>query len=230
MEPSVSIVMPAWNEAQTIGITLKTLRIAKQADAWWDELIVVDDGSNDETFSEASRWADKVVRHTMNKGKGAALQTGCAHASYSIVLFLDADLGESAIYANKLLLPILNQEADMVIANFTPNEVKAGFGLVKRLAKHGIYRLSGYEAVSPLSGQRAIRKHIVDRLTGMSDRFGIEVGLTIDIARLGYAICEVDVPFRHRETGRDLSGFIHRGKQFVAVSKTLVHKWLHPTC
>lgn len=230
MQPSVSIVIPAWNEGQTIGITLEALCKEKELNGWWDEIIVIDDGSEDDTYEQALPWADKVILHQHNKGKGAALQAGCKHASHPILLLLDADLGVSVIHAYKLLDPIISNQADMTIARFTAPIKKGGFGLVKGLAVHGIYWLSGYKTNAPLSGQRAIRKQMVERMNGLSKGFGIEVGLTIDAAKSGYRIYEVEIPFQHRETGRNWHGFVHRGKQFVSVGRTLLDKWLHPIC
>jgi glycosyltransferase involved in cell wall biosynthesis len=226
----VSIVIPAWNEGQTIGITLQALHKEKEKNNWWDELIVIDDGSIDDTYEQALPWADKVILHQHNKGKGAALQAGCREASHPILLLLDADLGVSAARAYKLLEPIISNQADMTIARFAAPIKKGGFGLVKGLAVHGIYWLSGYRTKAPLSGQRAIRKQILKNMNDLSQGFGIEVGLTIDVAKRGYRICEVDIPFQHRETGRNWRGFIHRGKQFISVGRTLLDKWLHPVC
>jgi glycosyltransferase involved in cell wall biosynthesis len=233
MQPSVTIVIPAWNEAHTIGTTLRALRQTMDnvsAYASRQEIIVVDDGSSDDTFRQALPLADHVVRHRTNRGKGASLDSGWRTARGDIVVFLDADLGESAIYTPGLIEPVVLDEADMAIAMLPSPARRGGFGLVKNLAVQGIYRLSGYKAAAPLSGQRAIRKAVLERIGKLSNGFGIEVGLTIDAARAGYRICEVPVPFRHRETGRDWAGFCHRGKQFISVGKTLVHKWRRPTC
>lgn len=230
MRPSVSIVIPAWNEGEVIGTTLSTLFHKKDEFQWWDEIIVIDDGSTDNTYEQALPWADKIIIHQQNKGKGAALEAGCKQAKHEILLLLDADLGKSSIYASRLLEPIVDHEADMTIAKFAPPTQKGGFGLVKSLAIRGIYELSGYRTNAPLSGQRAIRREMIHIFSSLSRGFGIEVGLTIDAARRGYRIVEVDVPFHHRETGRDWKGFVHRGKQFISVGKTLLYKWWNPIC
>ncbi len=230
MQPSVSIIIPAWNEAQSISKTLKSLHDSKKNKSWWNELIVVDDGSSDDTYEQALPWVDKMILHQKNKGKGEALQSGCKHASCPILLLLDADLEETAKYAVDLLEPIIKNQADMTIAKFTNPSKKAGLGLVKNLAFYGIYGLSGYQSEAPLSGQRAILKSALERINGFSTGFGIEVGLTIDAARRGYRICEIETNLRHRETGRDWNGFKHRGKQFISVGRTLLDKWLHPIC
>lgn len=234
IKPSVSIIIPAWNEAEHIELTLRSLRnvpvhhfpgsIGKL------EIIVVDDGSWDETYAIASLYADVMIKHKYNQGKGAALASGSMQASGDILVFLDADLKETAAYAFRLLQPIIDGLADMSIAVLPPAKKKAGFGLVKRLAAYGIHKLSGYHAISPLSGQRALRREIMEEIRYPGKGFGVEVGLTIDTVRRGFQILEVPIPFRHRETGRDFKGFYHRGRQMAAIAGTLYKKWREPTC
>lgn len=219
---SVSIIVPAYNEGSRIGNTLASLRASEDGPRY--EIIVVDDCSRDATYMEAAKHADIVLRHDANKGKGEALQTGLRKASGEAILFLDADLEDSARHAWMLAEPVLEGQADMAVARFPATTGGGGFGLVKGLAREGIYRLCGFKAEAPLSGQRAIRKAVLDELGELSSGFGIEVGLTIDAVSRGYRVCEVEIPFRHRETGKDLGGFLHRGKQFAAVARTLLAK------
>ncbi|MFD0694928.1 glycosyltransferase family 2 protein [Paenibacillus sp. GCM10027628] len=228
MKPYVSIIIPAWNEEHTIFRTLRYLQESAEL-AWEDELhfeiIVVDDGSRDRTYETAWPWADKMVRHRRRRGKGAALQSGIEHARGEVLLFIDADVQASVRHALVLTEPLLRKEADMVIAKLPPSGAKSGFGLVKGLARRGIYRLSGYRTAAPLSGQRAMRADRLRELGCLARGFGVEVALTIDAARRGLRIVELDVPISHRETGRDWHGFVHRGKQFVAVGAALLTRW-----
>lgn len=229
--PKVSIIVPAWNEARIIAETLLAIKEAFVRLGQLElELIVVDDGSKDDTAIVATPYADRIICHSCNMGKGVALYNGWRMASGSYIIFLDADLGKSAGSVRLLLEPLLHDEYDMTIAELPSAHIQGGFGLVKGLAIAGIYRLCGYHTRTPLSGQRAIRREVLERIGGLSRGFGVEVGLTIDVARAGFRIGELPVPFRHRESGRDLQGFYHRGKQFISVGRTLIHKWLHPIC
>jgi glycosyltransferase involved in cell wall biosynthesis len=221
---TVSVIVPAYNEAERLPSTLKSIR------SWLrdGELIVVDDGSQDATAELAKPYATHVIRHERNGGKGASLTTGWLHSTGDIVMFLDADLGHSAQFADRLLHPLTRMEADMTIACLPPARTPGGFGLVLGLARYGILQLCGYRARAPLSGQRAIRRKVLNTVKELSDGFGIEVGLTIDAVRRGYRVAEIEVPFSHRETGRDWHGFLHRGKEFMWVSRTLWQKWRAP--
>lgn len=225
MTLTASIVIPAWNEGDRIVETLRSLRSLEQDGAYVWEIIVVDDGSQDDTAKLASPWSDLMVRHPINRGKGAALETGWKNATCPHIAFLDADLGESAVHVTQLLRPVWADELDMCIAILPAPRVRAGFGFVKRIARKGIQSLCGFEPSAPLSGQRALKREMLLALPAFARGFGIEVGLTIDAVRRGYRVAEVEIPFRHRETDRSWAGFYHRGKQFAAVSLTLLNKW-----
>lgn len=224
MNKKISIIIPAYNEEFYIAKTIKAIL------EWSNELeiIVVNDGSTDNTYNVLSTFESipniYVINSEKNHGKGYALSLGLKVAKGEIILFLDADLGESAVNAEKLLQPIINDNADMSIAVFPKSKKKAGFGLVKGIAKKGIFYLTGYNTLAPLSGQRAFKKDVLEQIE-LIDGFGIEVGLTIDVLRKGYRIEEVEIPLVHRESGRDLKGFIHRGREFNAVFKALLLKW-----
>ena len=84
---TVSIVIPAYNESASIGPLVSELR----ASADWREIIVVDDGSNDETGAKAAAAGARVIRHPYNKGNGAAVKTGIRNATGRFVLITDAD-------------------------------------------------------------------------------------------------------------------------------------------
>ena len=82
-----SIVIPAYNEAAAIGAVVRDLLTS----AGWREILVVDDGSTDDTGAQAAAAGARVIRHPYNKGNGAAVKTGIRHASGAQVLIIDAD-------------------------------------------------------------------------------------------------------------------------------------------
>lgn len=224
MNRRASIIIPAWNEQMRISTTLQALRRAEQMGRYEWQIIVVDDGSSDETVREAKPLADLVISHAKNEGKGKAMETGWKRAEHDAIAFLDADLETSAVYISLLLHPIWMDQLDLCIAVLPPPLVKGGVGLVRRVAAAGISLMSGYNPKAPLSGQRACSKEVLECIDSFARGFGVEVGMTIDAVRNGFRVGEVEIPFVHRETGRDFAGWWHRGKQFHAVVSTLFHK------
>ncbi len=213
----VSVVIPAHNEATRITDTVKgVLDIAEVS-----EVIVVDDASTDETAKLATLAGATVMVLPRNMGKGGALNVGVAKATGDVIALLDGDLGASAREARLLVLPILEDQADMTIARFPQAKKKGGFGLVKNLARKGIRYYTGLEANAPLSGQRVMTRSVLEKVIPFASGYGVEVALTIKVARAGFRVTEIATQMSHAETGRDLRGFMHRGKQFVHVARVL---------
>lgn len=225
MNPYISIIMPAYNEANKIKNTLENIYSIEEI----DEIIVVDDGSSDNTSEIVSSIESKkikIFKLEQNKGKGYALNYGLniAMENADIIGFLDADLGSSSKEVKKLIDSILNNEADVIIAKFPPAKKKGGLGFVKGLAKKSVLEMTGKELDATLSGQRLFKKEVLNKFDEIPFGYGVEVGMTIDILKYGYTIKEVLVNMTHSETGRDLKGFIHRGKQYYHIKKVLRQK------
>lgn len=217
----VAALIPAHDEAERIAQTIRaTLDIEGVS-----RVVVVDDGSEDDTAALAESAGAKVVRMAGNAGKGGALEAGAMRVENAdVVLLLDGDLGESASEASALLAPIFAGQADMTIATFPKAPGKAGFGLVKNLARNGIRKLSGttFEAQAPLSGQRALTGECLSAIRPFAAGYGVEVALTVRALRRGFRVVEVPTTMTHAHTGRDAAGFVHRGRQFVHVALALI--------
>lgn len=220
MASNVSVLIPAYNEEDRISDTIRGLTDIEEI----DEIIVINDGSTDNTVERAKKAGAKIVNIKNNSGKGTALKEGLKFVKNDIVVFLDADVGLSSKEVKKLITPIINDEADVTIAKFPKVNIKSGFGLVKALSRKGIKYFTGCDIESSLSGQRAFKKKVLDDINTFYKGYGIEVGMTIDILNKGYKIKEVDVNMTHSVTKRDISGFIHRGKQFFDILKVLLYK------
>ena len=133
---------------------------------------------------------------------------------------------DTAAQAHALLAPVLAGDADMSIATFPRPTGKAGFGLVKGLARWGIARMGGgFEATAPLSGQRALTRGCFEAVRPFASGYGVEVALTVRALRAGLRVTEVPTTMAHAATGRDVSGFVHRGRQFVHVLIALTRLW-----
>jgi hypothetical protein len=144
-------------------------------------------------------------------------------------LFLDADLGDSATECVKLIGPIEANMADMTIGLLPPDPALAvigngggGMGLVVGMAGRGLQRRTGRSFEQPLSGQRAIRRCVIDAIAGkLASGFGVEVGLTLSAMQSGFRVLEVETAFRHRVTGADFMANLHRARQFLDVMAVL---------
>lgn len=206
----ISVLIPAYNEGDCIGETVKAAWQVKGV----RQVLVVDDGSQDETAARAAAAGAEVLRLPRNVGKGGALNQGVPRLTQPFVAFLDGDLGESARELEKLAAPVLEDRADLTIACFPPAPRRGGFGLVRNLARGGIYLLTGLRLSAPLSGQRVMKRVVVEAVFPFAKGYGVEVAMTVKAARRGFRIAEVPTTMRHRVTGRDWAGFCHRGKQF----------------
>jgi len=233
---SVAVVVPAKNEAARIA---RTVRAAAALPAV-DLVVVVDDGSGDATTACAQETEAIVVRHSRNRGKAAAMQTGASAvgtidqherrtADPRALVFLDADLADTAGGVAPLLRPVLDGAADMSIATLPPQRMSGGgHGFVVRLARRGIEQATGWSPVQPLSGQRCLTRPAFDAALPLAAGFGVEVGLTIDLLRSGYRVCEVEVDLQHRVTGTDWAGQLHRGRQWAHVARALLRRGAAP--
>ncbi|MGQ9455843.1 MAG: glycosyltransferase family 2 protein [Armatimonadota bacterium] len=214
----IAALIPAYNEADTITETVKAVKNISGV----NEIIVIDDGSNDDTSKVASDAGANVIRLEKNSGKGAALNSGLAHTDADIILMLDADLGASAVEAERLLEPIICGDADMSIAVIrTPTKHQGGFGCVMKLARWAVRHYGGSEISAPLSGQRAVRREVLENTGGFAPGFGVETALTIKALRHRYRLVEIPLPITHRYTGRNVKGFVHRFKQFVDIARVV---------
>jgi len=232
MPPSgdVAVVIPARNEAERIRATVAGAAGLPGVDL----VIVVDDGSADDTAVLAGQAGATVLRHNRSRGKAAAMETGAdaaamleatdtppraRHARH--LLFLDADLGETAAAAGPLTEPVRAGEADMTIAVFTERVRQGGHGLVVGLSGAGIERATGWRPAQPLNGQRCLTRAAFEIARPLAAGFGVETALTIDLLRAGMRVTEVEVPLAHRATGKDWAAQVHRARQLADVARAL---------
>jgi len=157
----VTVVIPAYNEENNIGNVLKVLVDIKIL----DEIIVVDDGSIDNTAEIADSYEIRVIKLEENLGKGGAMMKGSELASCPNILFLDADLvGLKEEHITKLIQPILEEDYMMAVGVF----------------EHGRITTDLAQFLAPfLSGQRVVRKELITQMSNLdATRFGVEVALT----------------------------------------------------
>jgi len=222
-----AVVIAARNEADRIQATVT----AAAGLTGVGLVVVVDDGSKDATAAIARQAGAAVMRHPRNQGKGAAMETG-AEAVRLIdqredrdrprhLLFLDADLGDTAARAAPLIEPVIAGTADMTIAVFAATVKLGGHGLVVGLSGAGIRRATGWQPKQPLNGQRCLTRAAFEAARPLAHGWGVETALTIDLLRQGLRITEVEVDLAHRATGTGLRAQLHRAHQLTDVARAL---------
>ncbi len=200
----LSIVIPCYNEKHLLPELLTRVRSAPIGNK---EIILVDDGSSDGTAelirAEFEADVDRVVYHTRNRGKGAAVRSGLNQVSGDIVIFQDADLEYDPQEYPRLIDPILNDRADVVFGSrFTgqgPHRV------------HMFWHYMGNKFLTLLSNMvsnlnltdmetcfKAFRSEIIRKIELKENGFGIEPEITIKVARMKCRIYEVGISYYGR--------------------------------
>lgn len=210
-------IVAARNEADRIGETVTALAAALPG----VRIVVSDDGSDDETSLVAMAAGAEVIARGRPHGKGGAM-TAAADSVASlataddppIFLVCDGDLAGSAATLTGLVGAVESGQADLAIAAFARKR-GGGFGLAVGFARWAIRNLTGMECNAPISGQRAMRAEVLTATLPFAHGFGMEIGMTVDAARAGYRVREIELDLEHRATGKTLRGFIHRGRQLA---------------
>lgn len=198
----VSIIIPAYNEAGGIGPVLEHLSRVVADHEWPCEIVVVDDGSQDETATIAKQYSGiKVLRHKRNRGYGAALKTGIRHARYDLICITDAD----GTYPNEripdLVRRVVEDGYDMVVGARTGEAV--AIPLIRRPAKWGIGKLANLVAGEPIpdinSGLRVGKRAVLLRFFNiLPDGFSFTTTITLGMLTNGYLVEYIPVNYHAR--------------------------------
>jgi len=180
----ISIIIPAFNEADGIGTVIKGLRAA----ASWREIVVVDDGSTDHTAREAEGAGARVISHPYNKGNGAAVKTGIRRTDGEFVLVLDADgqhrPGDALVLVDHL------GTYDLVVGARAP-EMQAS--VARRVGNAALNWIASYLTETPIpdltSGFRAARREcLVEFLHLIPNGFSTPTTTTLAFIKAGYSV------------------------------------------
>jgi glycosyltransferase involved in cell wall biosynthesis len=213
--PRLSVVIPVFNEAHTIDeIIHRVSRAPLDLDR---EIVVVDDRSTDGTLERLEKLtaetssAMRVITHERNRGKGAAVRTGIAHAGGDIVLIQDADLEYDPRDFPALLEPILEGQADVVFGNRFhggPHRVLYFWHYVANRFLTSLTNIvTGLNLSDMEVGYKVFRADVLRRITLQSERFGFEPEITIKVARLRCRVYEVPIRYYGRtyEEGKKIT-------------------------
>ncbi|MFQ5978859.1 MAG: glycosyltransferase family 2 protein [Candidatus Heimdallarchaeota archaeon] len=203
----MSIIIPAFNEEDSIGILIDW--IYNSSFAWDFETIVVDDGSTDKTAEIVREKMAKYPRLRFsrlprNTGKAAAIQRGLKFAIGNIIVFQDADLEYFPKNIPSLVTPIMNREAAVVYGS----RFKGYIGSMRPSHRFGNKFLTlatrilfNIRTTDMETGYKAFRRDIIDRIEITANGFLMEPEITVKISFLGYSILEVPIDYHERRKG-----------------------------
>lgn len=204
----VTVIIPAYNEASRLEGVARAVSAATLA----REIILVDDGSQDDTARVARQLGLRVIHLAENRGKGTALRTGAIAARGDILLFLDADLQNlTPAQVDDLIRPVLEGEAGMTIGVFRGG--RAATDLAQFLSPH-------------LSGQRCLhRDFFLGAPLVEGSRSGVEIALTIHARATHVVISPVDLfsvthPMKEEKLGM-MRGALSRCRMYADILTTI---------
>lgn len=196
---SVSVIIPAKNEAASLKHLLPALALALP-DA---EVVVVDDGSTDETREVAIQAGARVISHRYSKGNGAAVKSGARHATGDILVFMDGD-GQHRPEDIRKLMGRLHEGHDMVVGARVSTKAQAG---LHRAAANGFYNrfaswMTGHQVLDLTSGFRVVKAELFKRfLYLLPNGFSYPTTSTMAFFRSGYSVAYEPIDVQPRTPG-----------------------------
>ncbi|MDD2211437.1 MAG: glycosyltransferase family 2 protein [Clostridia bacterium] len=205
---SVTAIIPAYNEEKYISNVLQALQKVEEI----TQIIVVSDGSTDNTVQEALSCGVQVINLPENIGKGGALTIGLKYTLEDIVLFLDADLiGLTEEHIFNLIRPVMNGQAEMTVGIFEKGRLATDMA----------------QAISPyLSGQRCIKKRWLEQIDNLAiSGFGVEKVVTNYAQQKKLRTIYVHLPkmshvMKEEKLGL-VRGFLYRMKMYWEIAKNV---------
>ncbi len=209
---TVSVVVPAYNESASIGSLVSALRLAGS----WREIIVVDDGSSDDTGARAAEAGARVIRHPYNKGNGASVKTGIRNAEGSFILILDADGQHRPTDAPRIVAKLADYD---LVVGARSSATQAG--VARRAGNAALNAIASYLAGQPIpdltSGFRAARReYLMEFLHLLPNGFSTPTTTTLAFIKAGYSVWFEPIDAAAR-LGRSNISFGADGVQFFVI-------------
>jgi len=222
MKTEVTVIIPAYNEEEGIGKVIDKIKDTMEKVKASYEIVVIDDGSTDETATIVKEKSIKLIQHPYNKGYGAALKTGVKNAEGDIVLFIDADAQQNTDDIPRLLEPM--EEYDMVVGRRTKG---SKIPLLRRLGKFILSALANYLAGQKIpdlnSGFRAVKKEIVVKYMGiLPDTFSFTTTITLATIKAGYNLKYVPIETGERVGSSKIKLFQDGFRFIMLILRTIV--------
>ncbi len=198
----LSVIIPAYNEEASVSEIVQELFTTLEKSKLEFEIIVVNDGSTDETLAQAQQTRARVINHPTNRGYGASLKSGILAASFNLLAIIDAD-GTYPCEALPEMVKILHeQNVDLVIG--TRNSSNVHIPLIRKPAKWILAHLAQYIAGQPIadvnSGLRVFsRKSIMPFFRILSDQFSFTTTQTLAMLSNNYKVANYSIDYLPRK-------------------------------
>jgi glycosyltransferase involved in cell wall biosynthesis len=202
----ISIIIPVYNEEQTIGNVIERVQAVMERSGQKFEVIVADDHSFDNSLQVAKEYPVRVYSLTAHVGKGMGLRAGFAKAKGDIIVTIDSDGSHMPEELPRLLKPVMQDKADLVIGsrylaqkNVASKKLNA-FGV--KLFNRIIQILIGVYVTDSQSGYRAMKRDVLKIQHLKSGGYEIETEMLVKTAKSHHRVIEVPISFEQRTYGR----------------------------
>lgn len=215
MDKKISIIIPAYNEEKSIKDLL--LQIPKDIQ---DEVIVVDDGSTDNTYKESKFNGAKVIRNKINYGYGASTLRGIYHSTGDIIVTIDADCQNNPKEIKDLIKPILDGKVDCTIGSRYLGKMEKPTPFYKRIGEIFVGLVIklcyGKKVTYSQSGFRAFKKTVFKQITPFKERrYGFTMELLVKLLKNKVNYKEIPITFYERKTGKSHVNVIKDGLRIL---------------
>ena len=221
----VVVVIPCYNEVISIG------SLVLRSQHYTDHIVVIDDGSNDKTTEVARLAGARVIRHKVNRGKGASIKTAFSYAKAAgadILVLLDGDGQHNPDEIPLLIEPILKGEADIVNGSRFLAKAEHNVPKYRRIGQEFLTFLTNSASRQKLTdsqnGFRAFSRKSFDCFSFLQKGMGIESEMLIDATNANLRIKEIQINVRYDVEGSTLNPFIHGLSVTVSILKTLLRQ------
>jgi glycosyltransferase involved in cell wall biosynthesis len=225
----ISIVIPLYNEVKTIGTVIEHVQATMKSLGLNYEIIVIDDYSSDNSFMVAKLYPVRLYRLAIHGGKGVGLRAGFVKAKGDIVVTIDSDGSHCPEELPRLLYPILNSKADLVIGsrylhtrNVDAKKLNV-FGV--KLFNLIIQMFIGARVTDSQSGYRAMKRKVLEIQHLKSCGYEIETEMLVKTAKSRFRVLEVPISFKQRTYGSSGVDHLHDGfRIFVSIVSARVRR------
>jgi glycosyltransferase involved in cell wall biosynthesis len=214
--PDITVIIPVYREEKVIGGVIEKVRRIMDATGQSHEIIVVDDGSDDETAAAANKAGARVISHPYNIGNGAAVKTGIRQSKGKILIMMDGDGQHNPEDIPRLLAKV--DQYDMVVGARTDDSESH----LHRDMANGFYNLfASYICKRKIpdltSGFRAIKAHIARQFVSLlPNTFSYPTTITMAVLRSGYSLTYVPIK-ANRRVGKSKIKLIRDGSRFFLI-------------